>query len=414
MRIKKALLLMVFLLVALMPIWPAVYTTAQEPETVKIGGLWPLTGELAKMGEDVSNGVKMAFEEINAAGGIKSLGGAKLELVLGDSQGKPDIGISEVERLIEQEGVAAMIGCYQSAVTLPATQAAERLKTPFVVDIAVADEITERDFEWVFRVGPKADWYTRDQVQFVQDLEEMVGYKVEKVALLHEDTDFGESSANGQKKWLEEAGIEVLLEVSYPSNAADLTTEVSKVKDAGPDAVLTVTYLNDAVLIAQAREKLGMTDIPFVDDAGGAIDPAFIERLGDTAEGIMTVVEYSKYIEGAADLNDRFRERYGEDITGNSANSYQAGLVMADALERAGSIEKEAIRDALMETDIPKGPMMVLPAERLKFGEDGQNQFARFLVGQIQNGELIPVWPAELAAALVDIPGYEPVSTESE
>lgn len=373
-----------------------------EVKTIKIGALYPLSGELAKLGEDVRNGLALAIEEINAAGGIKSLGGAKIELVFGDSQGKPDVGISEVERLIQQEGVVMIVGAYQSAVTLPASQAAERLETPFLVDIAISDKITERGLKWVFRVGPKADWYARDQVDFLKALKDLAGLEVKKVALLHENTDFGESSAEGQKKYLAQAGIEMILEVSYPSNAADLTTEVSKVQAAKPDAVLTVTYLNDGVLIAQAREKLGMTALPFIDTAGGTIDPEYIKRLGQTAEGMMSVVEFSKYAKGGAELNDRFRAKYGEDMTGNSVHSYQAGLVVADVLERAASTDKNALRETLAATRL-SGDQVVLPADQLEFGPDGQNKYAQLYIVQIQGGELMPVWPSTAATAQVKL-----------
>jgi branched-chain amino acid transport system substrate-binding protein len=371
--------------------------------TVKIASLYPVTGDLAKLGEECAQGLALAVEEINAAGGIKSMGGAQIELVEADSQGKPDVAISEVERLSQQDQVAAIVGTYQSSVAIPSTQKAEQLKTPMVISMAVADEITQREFQYTFRICPMADWYAKDQVEFLKDLKELVGLDVKKVALLHEDTDFGTSTATGQKKYLEEAGMEMVIEVPYPASAADLTTQVAKVKDANPDVVLTVTYLNDSILIAQARQKLGMKQL-FFDAAGGTIDPEFIKRLGDAAEGILTEIEYTKYAAGAEELNNKFQAKYGRDITGNGAYSYQAGYVIADALERAGSADREALREALAATSLPKGTNMVLPTEKLEFGPDGQNKSAPLFVMQVQGGELKPVWPAEYANAEVVLP----------
>jgi branched-chain amino acid transport system substrate-binding protein len=371
---------------------------------VKVGAMYPLTGDLAKLGEENKNGLQLAIDEINAAGGIKSMGGAKIELAWGDSQGKPEIGISEVTRLVQQENVVAIIGAYQSGVTTPATQEAERLATPFIVSMAVSDKITERGFKYTFRICPKASWYAKDQVNFVKDLKDLVGLDVKKVALLHEDTDFGESTAAGQKKYLEEAGIEMVLEVKYPSSAADLTTEVSKIKAANPDAVLTTTYLNDSVLIARAREALGMTNIPFIDAAGGTVDPEFIKQLGATAEGWFTEVEFTKYAAGAEVLNNAYKAKFGHDITGNGAYAYQAGYVIADSLERAGSADRNAVRDAIAKTNMPSGPHMVLPTEKLVFGEDGQNPSAPVFVVQIQGGEMFPVWPAAYASKKIILP----------
>jgi branched-chain amino acid transport system substrate-binding protein len=376
-----------------------------EATTIRIGALHPVSGDSAATGKAMRQALTFAVDEINAHGGIQSLGGAKIELVYGDTQTKPNVGVSEVERLIEQEGASMVVGCYNSSVTKPTTQAAERLKTPFLVDIACSDEITERGFEWVYRICPKSSWYARDQVDFLKYLEQDLGYEIQKVALLHEDTDWGMSVADGQKKYLEEAGYEMTIDVAYPASAADLSTQVSKVKATDPDVVLTCTYLNDAVLVAKEREKLGMTDTPFVDAAGGTIVSGFIDRLGSTAEGLLSVLEFSKYAPGApSEVNSRFREEYGEDLTGNSSHSYVAGWVVADALERAGSTDKDAIMDALAGTQMEHGSKMILPTEVLEFNDEGQNPNARMYIVQVQEGDLIPVWPPDYAAAEIQLP----------
>jgi len=384
---------------------PSTDTTAggAPAETIKIGALYPTTGDLAKLGEECVNGLQMAVDEINAAGGIKSMGGAQIELVKADSQGKPDVGIAEVQRLATKENVAAIVGTYQSGVAIPATQEAEKQQVPIVISMAVADAITEKGQKYTFRICPKADWYAKDQVAFLTELKTLVGLDVKKVALLHEDTDFGTSTATGQKKYLQEAGMEMTIEVSYPAGSADLTTQVSKVKASNPDVVLTVMYLNDSILIMQAKEKLGMKQL-FFDAAGGTVEPDFIKRLGATAENTLTEMEYSKFAAGAEKINNDFKAKYGSDITGNGAYSYQAGYVLADALERAGVVDRAKLREALAATDIPAGPTMILPTEKLVFGADGQNPSAPLYVMQVQNGELIPVGPAAAAAAKVNIP----------
>jgi len=190
---------------------PPVAEATEEPtvNTIRLGGFFPLTGGTAKVGIENRQGLQMAIDEINAAGGIKSLGGAKIEMVWADSQGKPEVGISEVERLVQQENVVAILGGYESSVSTPATQAAERLKTPFIVAASIADEITERGFKYTFRVASKADFYARDQVLFLKSLKDLIGLDVKRVALLHEDTDYGESTAVGQKKYLEQEGMEL-------------------------------------------------------------------------------------------------------------------------------------------------------------------------------------------------------------
>jgi branched-chain amino acid transport system substrate-binding protein len=378
---------------------------SEQATTIKIGALHPVTGDAASGGKSMRNALTFAIDLINKEGGIKSLNGAQIELVYGDTQTKPDVGVSEVERLAQKEGVLAIVGAYNSSVTKPATQAAERLGLPFLIDMAASDEITERGYKWIFRLCPKASWYARDQVLFVQYLNKDMGLKVENVALLHEDTDWGMSVADGQKKYLEEAGYKVAIDVTYPANAADLSTQVAKVKSVNPDVVLTSTYLNDAVLIAKEREKLGMSKVPFIDSAGGTIVSGFIESLGNTAEGLFSVLEFSPLASGyPSQVNEEFHKVYGEDFTGNSVYSYVAGWVLADALERAGSTDKEAIRNALASTSMPHSTKMILPQDVLTFDQTGQNPNASMYIVQVQGGKLIPVYPAKYAAAKVILP----------
>jgi branched-chain amino acid transport system substrate-binding protein len=377
---------------------------AKKPgRSVKIGILFPLTGDLADKGRDSINAVTMAVEEINAAGGIVSLGGAKLELVVGDTRGNPDVGARETERLIREHPVVALIGTYQSSVTKVATQMAEGLETPFIVSISIADVITERGFQYTFRIQPKAQFYARDQARFLADLDKLVGYRVKRVALLHENTDFGTATAWAQKKALHDLGLKVVAESSYRAEGVtDLSSEVAQVLAARPDAILEVTYLNDSILIRKALAKAG-AKMPLIDTAGGTVSPEYIQRLGPLAEGTLTSSEYSKYIPRGRDLNNRFRKRFGVDVTGDGAHSYQALYVLKDALERAGSTDKKKLRQALAATDMPRGPNMILPAARLRFDATGQNEYARLFIMQIQQGELVPVWPPEYATARIHL-----------
>lgn len=377
--------------------------STEHPDRIRIGALFPLTGHLRDKGVDSINGVKMAVEEINAAGGISALGGAELEIVIADSQGNPQTGKLEARRLIEQESVIAIIGTYQSSVTLPATQVAERLETPFIVSISAANIITERGFNYTFRIQPKANFYARDQIQFIKDLAKTANYSVKRVALIHENTDFGTSVALAQKSFLTRNGFEVVADVSYRAeDVKHLDSETAEILAAEPDLILTVTYLMDSIIIRRAIMTSGM-NIPMLDMAGGTVSPEYIKILGDMANGTLTMAEYSKYSIGGKNLNDRFHSRYGVDITGDSAHAYQAVLVLQDALERSLSTNKKVLRNSLAATDLRHGKKMILPAERLRFDKNGQNEFARLYVVQIRNGELLPVWPTQYATAKVEI-----------
>lgn len=372
---------------------------------VRVGALFPMTGNLADKGIDSVNGIKLAVEEINANGGILALDGAKIELVIADTQGKPDIGVMQTEKIINENKVCAIIGTYQSSVTKPATQVAEKMQTPFIVSISLADVITERGFKYTFRVEPKAQFYANDQVSFLVHYGEISGKRIKRIALLHENSDFGTSTSLNQKRALRDHGFDVVADVPYIAESAkNLDREVSYIVSKNPDAVLMVTYFNDSILVCKAFKKTGVT-FPIIDTAGGTVSADFIPEMGRNAEGIFSLVEYSKYSTSGKLLNDRFHKIFDVDITGDSAYSYQSMLVLKNALERAGSINREKLRAALSKTELMSGPEMILPSEKLKFDSDGQNEFARLYIVQIQHGEMIPVWPLKYAAGKIILPG---------
>ncbi len=189
-------------------------TTAGRPEVIKIGALFPLTGDLASEGESALKGMRLAIEEVNQAGGIASLGGARLTVLQADSRGDPGKADAEVRRLVETEGVAAIVGTGQSTVALQATEAAEKLESPFLVSSGAADEVTERDLAYTFRLCPKAEWYAPGSGGLRQGVAGLPA-AVTKVALLHEDGEYGKQAAESQRAYLEAAGIEVVADIEY-------------------------------------------------------------------------------------------------------------------------------------------------------------------------------------------------------
>jgi branched-chain amino acid transport system substrate-binding protein len=375
---------------------------SSSPKEIKIGTLYPVSGDLAKLGDQCISGVKMAVDEINAAGGIKSMGGAKLKLVEADSQGKPDVGISEITRLCQQDNVTAILGTYQSSVALPATQTAERFQTPMMITTAVADAITQKGYKYIFRICDLASWYARDQITFCKAMESLGGPKVTTVALLHEDTDFGQSTSAGQLKYAAEQGIKVVANVAYAASSADLTTQVSKVKAANPDVVLTTTYLNDSILIAQEAKTLGMKQ-PFFDAAGGTVDPQFIKTLGATAENWLTEIEFSTdSSQLAIDLNAAYKAKYGDNMTGNGMDGYQGVYVLAKALENAGTTDRAKLRDAIANVKMVAGTdRVVIPTKEITFTPDGEIANAPLYVVQIQKGVFQTLFPLPAPGKLI-------------
>lgn len=368
-------------------------------QEIKIGILEPLSGPLAPLGQSELNGHKFAAEEINAAGGIKSLGGAQIRLVIADTRGEPQVGMAETERLITQEKVALIAGAYQSSVTYPTTDVAEKYGIPYVVPGAVMDDITDRGLKTVFRVAPKGSAYGRDMIFFLRDMGNKTGNPIKTVAVAYENTDYGRSVAEGAKKYAKEVGFEVTLDEPYPAGATDLTPVVLKLKKAAPDAVIFVSYVSDAILLTNTIASQAFRAKALVGGGGGYIDPSYLPSVKANAEGWFILTEWNNDLGKplAKEKNDAFKAKYGADM-GPSAQTYAATYVIADALERAASISADALLKALRETKLTSGPALILPCEKIEFDEKGQNKYATLIITQVQDGKYVTVWPFHAAA----------------
>jgi len=378
-------------------------------KTIKIGNVEPLSGPSASVGIQGKQAREMAVEEINAAGGIKSQGGAKLELVYADSKSDPTVGVTETERLINTEKVNLVTGCWNSAVTYPATQVAERYGIPFVVPVAVRDTITERGFKYVFRVAAKDSWWVRDQFRFLKDMQDETGVKLTKIAFLFENGDWGTGFAEKWREMAKKDGYEIVLDEPYPSTATDLTPVVTKLKSARPDIVMLVSNAADAILLTNTMAEMQLKPKVVLASGGGHADPKFLENTDQNALGIFDEVEWNTDVNkaGAKAANEKFKKKYGYDLTGESVDAYAAMYVIADALERAASTDPQKVRDALAATNLTAGPAMIVSYDGVQFDETGQNKNAGIVIIQVAeiNGkpERVTVWPKSARRA-----GYTP------
>jgi len=377
---------------------------------VKVGNIEPLSSPSASVGEQGKNARNMAVEEINAAGGIKSLGGAKLEMIYADSESKPEKGVAEAERLINTEKVNVLTGCWNSAVTYPTSAVAERYGIPFIVPVSVADKITEQGFKNVFRIAAKDSWWTRDQFTFLQDMEKEFGAKVETVAFVYENGDWGKGFAEQWKKLAETAGYKVVLDEPYPSTATDFSPVVNKIKRANPDVLMMVSNAADAILLTNTLAEYKVKPKAIITSGGGHADPSFLKAVGKNARYLFDIVEWETDVNkpGAKDINTKFKTKYGYNLAGESVDAYIAMYVLKDALERAGSLDPKAIREALAATNLSTGPAMIASYDVIAFDATGQNKFAALAIVQVNDLgtglERITVWPKNARRA-----GYTPV-----
>lgn len=381
--------------------FPNILRGAAPPE-ILIGHIHPLSGPLAYLGNQLKNGTVMAVNEINEAGGIKSLGGAKLKLLDADSEGKPDLSISGVERL-DRAGVVAITGCLQSAVTIVATQVAERHRVPFVVSVAVADKITERGFKYTFRVQPRAAQMAPQTVKFISDVARQAGEKVKTIAYIHDNTAFGASLSGHVVETAPKYGMEVVACVPYSPKSADVTTEVRKIKAADADIVMASGYFADGVRVFRAMKGLRVRPKAFVGCGNGAYsDQNFVKELGDMTEYVMDGnYQANPGSPLAKKMFAHYQALYGQKIPPSAVFAYQPVYVIADALERAKSTDREALREALAKTNLKEH---VLPQAPIVFGADGQNKNAHIALTQVLGGRIKVVWPKQYAEAKLVFP----------
>jgi branched-chain amino acid transport system substrate-binding protein len=357
--------------------------TVDAAEEVVIGNILPLSGSAAPIGMVGRQIRDLAVEEINGSGGIQSLGGAKIKMIYADSRGDPKIAISEAERLINVNKVSLITGAYQSAVSFPSTEVAERYKVPYVVPVSVKDAITERGFKYVFRLAAKASWYARDQVRFLEAMNKIDPIK--KVALVYENTDWGQSTAEGWKPLLEKAGMEIVLDEPYPATTPDITPVVIKIKRAKPDAILFVSYAADAILLMNTLAEMQVNVKAMVGSGGGHADPVFMKNTGKNCQYFFDAVEWAADLPrpGLGELNEKFKAMYGTFLSPEAANVYAAMYVIKNALERSASTDPEKIAEALRATDFSGGKGFIVAYDKVFFDEQGQNPQAGLIVQQL-------------------------------
>ncbi|MDO8956262.1 MAG: ABC transporter substrate-binding protein [Deltaproteobacteria bacterium] len=379
---------------------------------VKIGVIYPMSGPTAQAGVDDKHAIELALDIINTdkykhlnlplskTVGLPNLKGAKMSVTIADHQGKPDLGLSEAERLITQEKAAALFGCYHSSVTETASMVAERMKVPFFNAESSSPRLTRRGFKWFFRSSPHDETFSEGMFQSLEDLEKKRGIKFKTIAVMYEDTLFGKDSSRIEKELAAKAGYKVVADIAYRSRATSLTPEVQRLKAANPDVLFPTSYASDAILLCKTSKDLDYNAPAIMAQNAGHTDPSFVEAMGKDIDGICSRTEFSldlvKHKPMLAEINDLFKKRSGRDFSGTSARCFVGFLVLADAINRAGSTAPEAIREALVKTNIP-ADQLITPWRGVKFDETGQNILVDAIVIQYQGAKPYTVWPFNLA-----------------
>ena len=366
-----------------------------QAKPVKIGVLHPVTGAVAYSGSQCREGALMAIEDINKAGGIKSLGGAKIEAMLGDAQSRPEVGVAEVEKM-NAAGVSAVIGAYASAICLATTQAAAKYELPHVVDVGVADQIMSRGLKNTFRFGPGYNTIAQVAINNLFALNAAAGKPAKTVMIIHEESLFGTGSAQLLARELPGYGFEVKEIIKHANPTRDFNNIVLRMKALDPDIVIPANYYNEYVLLVRTMQQQKVMPKAIYSVLGGAASSyKFVKEFPEAANGIIDCNHWFNPKDRRAGELRRRSEAKKLFFTYEIFNTYTAVRLLADALERAASADRAAIIDALAKSTfsdhfMPYGPTRFV---------NGQNTGAQPLMTQVIKGDIRVIVPREYREA---------------
>lgn len=374
--------------------------SALAQQTIKIGALNPYSGPMALYGSEVTRGYELAVEKVNAAGGVL---GKKLELIKGDVT-NPQQGIATVEQLVSKDKVDMFVGTYVSGISLTASDTALRYNKLYWETNAVAQALTERGLPNFIRSGPDGSAFANTSSATVRDLiapalkKDIKGLKV---WLEHEESIYGTSIAQGQKRILEAFGAKVVGVGSHSSRSIDLNDTVLRAKQADPDVVIQTGYVPDGNLLLRTMRDQGFKPaaVLFV---GTGDTPETLEALGSYMEGVL-VTGYprndisEKFGPGNQAYLKAYQAKYKSDpIAPQGMAAYSGFMILVEALKAAGSVDPAKVQAAAAKLDIPENSYP--SGFGAKFDKQFQNVRAQFTTSQWQGGKMVTVFPKHAVA----------------
>ncbi|MFX0543519.1 ABC transporter substrate-binding protein [Roseovarius sp. S4756] len=370
---------------------------------VTFGALYPFSGQLALLGEESARGLELAVDEMNAAGGVQ---GEQVVLERGDAVDNNQ-AIGEARRLISREGVKAIFGTYSSSRSIAASQVAELSGIPYFELGAVADEVTGRGLKYLFRVNPTAEDMAATITDMIVDKVAPAAGKEPgdlKIGIIHEDSSYGTSVAAHQEAFSEEKGLNIVTTQAYPASTVDMSSIVLDLKQRGIDVVLQTSYQNDSVLFLQQANEADFKPLAIIGGGGGYSMQPTAEAVGeDVIDGVLNT-DFTQYIvnkeftPGIDDFLSAYQEKYGsEPRSGHSLTNYVGAMAVLQALNEADGFDADTIIETVSAIDIPEGTTAA--GYGVKFGENNQNERARMMGLQWQDGKLVTVYPDDAAAA---------------
>ena len=387
----------------------------EKVDVVKVGAVLPLSGASAATGVKLKYAVEVAEDIINGEYdidmplakelGLTNLGGAKIQVVYADHQGNPEVAKTEAERLIQNEKVVSLLGAYQSSSTKPASQSAERFKVPFVAGSSSSAALTQRGLKYFTRIAPNDDMETEVFFEYLKYLNEETGADIKTVGVVYIDNEYGVHAADMVDKWLESTygaqGFEKVVSVKYPADVSNVDTEVQQIKAANPDVLFHASYIGDITQFVKKYKEFDYSPKAVVNYCGGFQDPQFTVNLGKDGDYFSGGAACSPELFGKMEVVNAINELYkkksgGIDIDGPALEEFASLMVIAEAINKAGSTDTEKIMDAIKTTtfDAP-----YFSTGKIEFDESGQNIHSAAFMVQTQNEKYEAIFPVEIQTA---------------
>ena len=382
------------------------YNVAQAEDVITLGAAVSQTGKYSTNGVFTTKGYNLAVEKINSQGGVK-VGGKtyKLAVKFYDDESTPARGAELVDRLIKQDGIQFILGPYSSGLTKAIAPVTEQLKTPMVEANGASRSLFTNGWKYIFATLSTADQYLASVIDLAAEHAEALGKKADqiRVAVVVENDPFSKDIRAGVVERMKKYGMKLVVDDQMPRDLSDISPSLTKVKALKPDVLVTSGHTKGAVTAARQIGEMKV-DVPIIAmtqcDSG-----KIIEKFGGTVEGFLCPTQWAptltysgKVFGKAANFEKEFVAKYKEAPPYQAAESAAAVIVYADALQRAGKLDKEAVREALTKTDL------MTFYGHIKFDETGKNTAKPMALYQIQNGKFVVVAPTKFAAAKAKIP----------
>jgi len=382
-----------------------------QEKMIKIGAHLPLSGGTAPTGAFNKEGIDLAVEIINnrypeltlplaQTEGLPNLGGAKIKMVYADDRGDPNVALAEVERLIQEEKVLAVIGGWESSCIKTGSLVSEKFKTPHISGAGSSVDLTTRGLKYYFRLLAHSGKVARAYFDFLEDMERKVGRKYNSIAIAYENTEYGSVANEQLEREVRERKYKLVASVPFYKAATSVTSEVQKIKASKPDVFFQIGYDPDAILFTKEMRNVNFAPSVWFGMAGYT-SPKYIPSVGNDGNGVLISGWFHSRFKKPVTLKvgELYRSRYGKEMSIPVALNFMSPIVAAEAINRAGSTDKEAIRDALEKTKLTE-EQSIMPGPGIWFtpvqpppAHSHDNAGATMLIIQIIDKKYEVVWP---------------------